>query len=618
MQHLWAELKRRNVFRVAMVYLAAAWLTAQIIGVVSPAMGWSPTVLRGAILIVAIGFPVALFAAWLFEITPQGVKPSASVPAEQSVRAQTGRKLERAFLIVLALCVVLLVGNQYLFNRPGDTMTAENPGAAIQTAENAQPDDASIAVLPFIDLSPEGNQAYFSDGISEEILNSLAQVKGLRVIGRTSSFAFRGQDQDLREIGQTLNARNILEGSVRKSGDKLRITAQLIDADSGIHKWSQTYDRSEDDVFAIQEEIAKAVSQAIGVTLGIGQEFRVPGMTRNARAYDLLLKSRSEDNKYTWDGYMTAAAQLQEALEIDPDFAYARLALYSVYGNAATNVLDRAAEANRLRKQAREQIEADAQHPVFQLAVRIGEAYWRGDKLEEERLMDEAQKVEVAGFGQLIGPENRARIYLATGQIRRGTKELEALYAGDPLNRDFAVLLGRTYIQAGDSDIALSHFDRLIARFPDVVNFYGYSALAALETGDKETMRTAIERAIARGGPGAPYYSVVLDNMDAPAKAIAEIKRMAKTNSSVGLIVLAREAAYFGDPALALELTAKLAKASSWPATSQLWSPMMRDMRQLPGFKDFAQKFGLTEYWRATGHWADVCHPVGEDDFACD
>jgi len=252
---LFAELKRRNVFRVAIAYAIASWVLIQIIDVISPVFAipeWAPKLI---IILLAVGLVPALVFAWAFEMTSEGIKKEAEVDRSGSIVHQTGRKLNYVITGFLVVAVALLLVERQL--RP--VVTAE-PDVAAEAVTSEEPrNDNSIAVLPFVNMSSDPEQEFFSDGITEQILNSLASVQELKVAGRTSSFAFKGRNEDLRIIGEALGVENILEGSVRKSGTTVRITAQLVQVEDGFHLWSATYDRELTDVFAIQDEIANEI-----------------------------------------------------------------------------------------------------------------------------------------------------------------------------------------------------------------------------------------------------------------------------------------------------------------------------------------------------------------------
>jgi TolB-like protein len=250
-----AELKRRNVFRVAIAYVAVGWLVLQVAALLLPAFELPNAYLKALIGAFAIGFIPALVLAWVYELTPEGLKRESEVDRTQSVTHLTGRKLDFLVIGVLGAVVVLLLLDKFvLAPRVTARVAAAAPGAAAVPAA-----DASIAVLPFIDLSQAKDQEYFSDGLSEELLDLLAKVPNLRVIARTSSFSFKGKNADIATIAAALKVAHVLEGSVRKSGNTLRITAQLIRTADSSHVWSETYDREMTDIFKVQDEIAAAV-----------------------------------------------------------------------------------------------------------------------------------------------------------------------------------------------------------------------------------------------------------------------------------------------------------------------------------------------------------------------
>ena len=262
---LFAELKRRNIFRVAGAYVVVAWLTMQVIAVMTPALNLPDWVDSFFAILFIAGFPIVLLFAWAFELTPEGVKRTTSIDAEDSIRGQTGRKLDFAILGGLGLVAALIIGTS-LFSGSSPSPDVQSTAVTEKAIPSAEA-GTSIAVLPFADMSSAGDQEYFSDGMAEEILNALVKVPQLRVAGRTSSFSFKGKDTNIREIGQALNVAHVLEGSVRKQGNNVRITTQLIKSKDGIHLWSETYDGSLDNIFELQESISRAVTGELKVVL---------------------------------------------------------------------------------------------------------------------------------------------------------------------------------------------------------------------------------------------------------------------------------------------------------------------------------------------------------------
>ncbi|MGB5292690.1 MAG: hypothetical protein WBN41_14700, partial [Lysobacterales bacterium] len=316
------ELKRRNVFRVGIAYAVSAWILLQIVDLVLENIAAPDWVMQVFMLAVAIGFPLALLFAWAFEMTPEGIKLEKDVDRNQSITHVTAQRMNRNIIIALVIAVVLLLVDKFT---PDMNRDAEPSAAQVQSVETpvpqAEEEEKSIAVLPFVDMSPDGDQAYFADGISEEILNVLVKTHSLKVAGRTSSFQFRGRNEDLRVIGDQLGVEHILEGSIRKANNRVRITAQLVKADDGFHLWSETYDRDLTDIFAIQDEIAHAITGALAIELNLDEEQQT-------------LKTASTDNMEAYEHYLEAKGLiarrldfdrsidlLNEVTRLDPDFA---------------------------------------------------------------------------------------------------------------------------------------------------------------------------------------------------------------------------------------------------------------------------------------------------------
>ena len=310
MGQVFDELKRRNVIRVAVAYLVASWLVLQVAQLVLEAIGAPAWVIQTLLLLFALGFPLALIFSWAYELTPEGIKKEIEVKRDQSITNQTARKLDLVTIGML-VAVLLVVGlERTVFER----------GAAPSLAVSSVQEQNSIAVLAFEDLSEGGDQAYFAQGLSEELLNVLAQAGDLKVAGRTSSFAFQGQNRDLREIGEILNVAHILEGSVRKAGDRIRVTAQLIKASDGFHLFSKTYDRDLEDIFAVQDEIAQEISTAL-LTEIVGTEFAGKATPTDTEVFELYLLARQRAHGRDTQDLREAASMLERALEIDPDYA---------------------------------------------------------------------------------------------------------------------------------------------------------------------------------------------------------------------------------------------------------------------------------------------------------
>jgi TolB-like protein/Flp pilus assembly protein TadD len=314
---LFEELKRRNVVRVGAAYAVVAWLVLQVVDTIAPLMAMPEWVPGFVLILVGVGFPIALVFAWAYEITPEGLKKTEEVDVDASLTAETGRKIDRMTIAGLVVLVVFLVGDRVLGFTEGD-----RPASVV----SAQ--DASIAVLPFVNLSSDPEQEYFSDGISEELLNVLAQIPDLRVAARTSSFQFKGDNRDITEIARELNVRHVLEGSVRKSGGTVRVTAQLIDAADGFHLWSNTFDRDLRDVFAIQDEISLEIVDALRDELGLVATAAPRDVsTTVVEAHEAYLRGRHLVVQRTRPAIEAAIREFERAIELDPEYAIAHAEL---------------------------------------------------------------------------------------------------------------------------------------------------------------------------------------------------------------------------------------------------------------------------------------------------
>ncbi len=317
---LFAELKRRNVFRAAAFYAASAWLLVQIATQVFPFFHIAEWVVRWIVVAAAIGFPFAMVFSWLYEWTTHGLQRESEVAPNESVTRESSKKLDRWIIAILVLAVVLLLTNQFALNRDN------NPVAVAPIAQK------SIAVLPFDNLSRDPDNAYFAEGVQDEILTRLAKVADLKVISRTSTQRFKSAPADLREIAKQLGVTHILEGSVQKAGDSVRVNVQLINALTDVHLWADTYDRKLTDIFAIESEIAKNVAENLKARLnGRAEEVLAARPTENTAAHELYLKGRYFWNRRNTASLRKAGDYFQQAINLDPNYALAYAGLADVH-----------------------------------------------------------------------------------------------------------------------------------------------------------------------------------------------------------------------------------------------------------------------------------------------
>jgi len=312
-----AEVKRRNVYKVAIAYGVVAWLLIQIATQVFPFFEIPNWVVRLVVLVIIIGFPVALIIAWAFELTPEGLKRTETADAEHSV----GRSRKRTWIYVVIIAGAISIG---LFFLGRYTSSKQNAGAELP--------GKSIAVLPFDNLSRDPDNAYFAEGVQDEILTRLAKVADLKVISRTSTQKYKSAPDNLRDIAKQLGVSNILEGSVQRAGDQVRVTVQLINATTDAHLWAESYDRALTDIFTVESEIAKTIADTLRAKL-TGSEERMMSKkpTANPEAYELYLKGRFFWNKRTGVDLRKSIDYFDQAVAKDPNYALAYAGLADAY-----------------------------------------------------------------------------------------------------------------------------------------------------------------------------------------------------------------------------------------------------------------------------------------------
>jgi TolB-like protein/Tfp pilus assembly protein PilF len=479
MTSLWSELRRRNVVRVAVLYGVVGWLILQVSDIAMPALGIPEWGLTLVLFILAVGFPIAVIFAWAFELTPEGLKRSRDVDPTESVTPVTGQKINTLIIGVLSLALLIVVIDSYVLKEP-DTGDGAAGGAAL----------TSIAVLPFVDMSPEQDQEYFTDGISEELLNLLAKIEDFKVAGRTSSFAFKGRNVDLREVGETLGVATILEGSVRKHRDRIRVTAQLVKVNDGYHLWSETYDRRLDDVFEIQDEIATEVVTALKQTL-LGEADRAviaasARPTGNTEAYSAYLRGKHFLTSRTNEDIYRALREFRHATELDPDFALAWTGVANAYSLLASYDFRTADEIVPLARQAVD--------TALTLDPGLGEAWAaKGLLLFQQDDTTAAERVATLEKAIELNPSDATAImWLSTeyiegmGELERGMELLQRAYAIDPLHKTLLFNLVVNHAAIGQSAEADRYLDELAAVDPDWDGLFRARAVAAFLRGRKD------------------------------------------------------------------------------------------------------------------------------------
>ena len=460
------ELKRRNVIRVGFTYAVVGWVIAQVADLALESFGAPEWVMKTLLFFMFVGFIVALFISWAYELTPEGIKKAEDVDPNQSITQKTGRKLDRMAIFVLLLAVGILLAERFLIEDPPVVQTADQTVSSVQaeqvpaTTAKAEP---SVAVLPFVNMSSDPEQEFFSDGISEEILNVLTRIPNLKVAARTSSFQFKGQNLDIADVGKQLQVNHVLEGSVRKAGETLRITAQLIEVENGFHLWSETFDRKLEDVFAIQDEIAAAIATELRARLTTGNN--QASEVINTDAYELYLKGRSLVAQRKEFSLFEGIEVLKAALDIEPDYAPALATLAKAYVVLPWFSLQ--IPAGEARQQARHwstralEIEPDNAEALAVLAI----VYFQVD-LNPEGALKLLKKAVELNPGSVTANNFLGDIYSRTADFDNALKyELRAAEM-DPLGPVQLTDLANVYMFRGEYGKALNLAKRALALDP--------------------------------------------------------------------------------------------------------------------------------------------------------
>ncbi|HKE48832.1 MAG TPA: hypothetical protein VKB52_12270 [Rhodanobacteraceae bacterium] len=466
------ELRRRNVFRAAAFYAASAWLVVQVAAQLFPLFHLPEWALRWIVVALVIGFPCAIVFAWLYEWTPAGLVREADVDRTRSVTRDTGRRLDRWIIATLAAAVVLLVADRFVLRKDADTVG-----------------DKSIAVLPFVNTSGDAGNEYFSDGLSEELISSLSRLGDLKVIGRTSSFQFKGRTEDSAEIGQKLGVVYLLEGSVRKSDDRVRIAAQLVKSADGTNVWSESYDRKVNDIFAVQAEIARVVADQLQVAL-LGKSANAaevrpaaPRKDPSFEAYTAFLQGNAALLRHTSADMKKAMAYYEEAIRLEPDYAGAYAQLANAQVQMLTIFVSAPAEATDLIAKSR----ANAARALA-LDPELGTAHeaqgFIRQVIDFELVKADADYRRAA---ELAPQDAGAWLNLTVVNASLGRLEEAAEYGRrsitlDPLNSGYYVYVARTLM-------ALGRYDETVDLLHKAIEFQPQAAQTHTELATVEILR---------------------------------------------------------------------------------------------------------------------------------
>ena len=609
---LWSELKRRNVVRVGAAYLVVSWLLIEVSDTIFPRLGLPDWTVTLVIALAILAFPLALFLSWAFELTPEGVKRTEDVEPAISVTPQTGRRLDR-FIVVVLLFVIggLLVERFWFAGSPDETVAESQPAAAsASTAESATAVAApvvpaepagGIAVLPFLNMSPDPENEYFSDGISEELLNILARIDGLKVASRTSAFSFKGKNVPVAEIAELLDVRHVLEGSVRKQGNRVRITAQLIDAESDAHLWSDTYERDLVDIFRLQEEIAQSITAALQDVLGT-QRVSVAAPTQDLEAYQRFLRGRTLF--YQRKNMDQAIDDLQFAVDRDARFAEAWAFLGAVSGVTSGGGYptqhDRADLNARSRQALDRALEID---PANSLALGLKGRVLLGEGAIEVGISLQEQAVRA------LHPDSSPTLWLGltfaeVGYMERALPLFEAAQARDPLVPINNGYLGYGYAVFGQQAEAIRLARRAVELSEIGVHTYWTMLLAAdaVQREDTAAAQVLLDIITTQGNPAAhPAWDRVLVAVEIPAQRapLLDALPVETGDQADRLLILSL---MFGDMDRIVRHIGQATLSGVNAVRLAAWLPGMDWVREDPRFFAAMQSTGVADFWAQNGY----------------
>jgi len=596
------ELKRRNVVRVGIAFAITAWLIAQIAGLAADSFGAPDWVMKMIITMLVLGAPIALVMAWAYELTPDGLRRESDIEPGRSSAQANASKLDRTITIALVLAVVYFSYDKFVLDPRRDAALIETtskqaavavPQAVPLEAESTPLEQTpSIAVLPFVNMSDDADNEYFSEGLSEELLNLLVRIPKLKVAARTSSFSYKGKDTKIAQIGEELNVAHVLEGSVRKSGNRVRITAQLIKADDGFNLWSQTYDRTLDDIFVTQDEIAAAVVDALKITLlGALPEHQ----KTDPEVYALYLQGTYFANQRTEENLEKAQLAFQQALAIDPAYAPAWVGIARAYSYQSTSGYKPLDEGLSLAREAVNKalaLDTSSAPAWAQLAYskRLGLDWHGAQAAIDQAIQLEPKNVTVLGVASALAT--------TLGQLSVATVLLEQAVALDPLNLPLLKSLGRIYTMTGQYDEAIVAINRLLTLSPDYPAVHITLSRPYLFKGDPERALIEAEKSsneifiISRKAK----IHFTLGNEEQSQHFTREfLARFSKQLPGP----MASIYAWRGENDLAFEWFEKALEQNEFRLSNFLGNEWNRGLESDPRYPGFVEKLGLLEAWMA-------------------
>ena len=601
----WHRVHENKILQWGLGYVGAAIAVAHGQELLAEAFDWPHLIGRILMSVLVVGLPVVLALAWYHG--HKGLK-----------------RVGQGELTIIALLVLIGAGLLVVLVRaPGEGSAEHRAGSAVESSDKtsasvAAPQGQSLAVLPFVDMSPQHDQEYFSDGLSEELLNQLAQFKDLKVAGRTSSFSFKGKNDDLRQIGQKLGVNHLLEGSVRKDGAQLRITAQLINAVTGVHILSRTYDRKLESVFSVQEDIAKDVAVALSIALDVGEMSRARGGTNNFDAYDKYLRARDFFSQGGPPNFQRATELGREAVALDPNFGRAWALLYRSLEQTLIYVPQDAAAASK-----------EMSEVAARMVALAPDAWWTQQVLAAQATRNHqwAEAVKTSAAAAASAPSTEGVevgygvILQEVGRINEAVEHIQSARQTDPLSLTVSFSLQLALDAAGRPDEAEAEYRRSkdLTGNHAIADNIALRRLLARKNPDIALIKTRL-RDFLEATHQPALFGMTPDNFtDKQAIRAGLHRQFDDPTRQLGnpMVLMAAVADLYGDKDLALAAFRRgfldlhaTAYLSFWPFNQ---SGLHTDAR----FKQLVRDLGFIDYFRSTGKWNDFCAPVGTDDFEC-
>jgi TolB-like protein/Flp pilus assembly protein TadD len=600
---LWLRIKQHRIVQWAVGYVALIFAVQHAVTLTTEAFEWPHLVVRVSMLLLVLGLPIVVALAWYH--------------GERVNRRISGPELTIISLLLFGISILF-----YVFVRPSQEIEATTPAVKTQIATTnilPAPSGVSVVVLPFLNLSGDPKQEFFSDGMTEEITSALANVKGLNVVARTSAFQFKGENKDVRAIGQALGANQLIEGSVRKAGNRVRITVQLIRADTGAHIWTESYDRELKDVFAVQEDIAETIAATLQVSLGLNQGAQlVSNRTVNTTSYQDYLRARA---LYRARDLNQSTVILERVVASDPGYAPAWALLAASYnlvlsftlspydGSMEQLLVRYRSYADRAKHAAQKALSIDPRNATAHAAmasIAADRLDWvSADQEFREALARDPDDADILNLYSY-------RHLMAAGYLDKALGNYERVRKLEPLVPIYKLMMGIALMHQKRYADAIDLLRSVPSSGPIDFNLHWILAVALAETG---RYREAADTLFTT--PPSPVISrTVIEDAarylrSAPAVASAPeaLPAFNQLNFVYELIGAQSRAFEFPERHIALDGSIK-------SALVEIWAPLFEPLRKTERFKALMRKAKLVDYWRAHG-WPDLCHPVGADDFAC-